>query len=617
MLKGEIDMKIYQEIFWTDSQVVIGYINNDARRFHIYVANRVQLIRDNSDPSQWYYVDTSENPADHASRGLHASDIHSTNWLRGPKFPWESELHLTPSTPTDLLVGDPEVKTIQVLATKANNCDDILRRLSQFSSWTKLVKVVARIKRLGCKQNQHCEHVTVEERVKAAEKVIKIVQQQAFPQEIKMLQGEEGLPNSSSLFSLDPIWSEGLLRVGGRLKQSSLCHKVKHPVILPNNSHISKLIVSHYHAKICHQGRSQTQMELRSNGFWVIGGSKLVAKLIRTCVLCRKLRRPTESQRIAELPKECLEASAPFTYSGMDCFGPFIVKKARKEYKRYGLIFTCLYSRAVHIEMLEDLSTDSFINALRCFISLKGAVRQLHCDQGSNFIGARNKFKEALKQCDTKLLEVFLTERQCEFVFNTPSASHAGGVWERQIRTVRNVLNATFAQCPGRLDDASLRTLLYEAMAIVNSRPLTVDGINDPQALEPLTQNHLIMMKSKVALPPPGEFVKEDLYATKRWRRVQYLIEQFWGRWKKEYLLNISTRQKWHLPQRNLRVNDIVIIKDDNLPRNHWQLGRVVETVQDRDGLVRRVKVQVGERKSQRKQDLPSKPSVIERPIQK
>ena len=212
---------------------------------------------------------------------------------------------------------------------------------------------------------------------------------------------------------------------------------------------------------------------------------------------------------------------------------------------------------------------------------------------------------------------MFLSEKQCEFIFNGPSASHAGGVWEWQIRTVQNVLNATSAQCPGRLDDASLRTLLYEAMAIVNSRPLTVDGINYPHALEPLTPNHLIMMKSKVVLPPPGVFVKEDLYATKRRRRVQYLIEQFWGRWKKEYLLNITTRQKWHSTQRNLRANDIVIIKDDNLPRNHWRLGRVVETVQDSDGLVRRVKVQVGERKSQRKQDPPSKPSVIERPIQK
>ena len=167
------------------------------------------------------------------------------------------------------------------------------------------------------------------------------------------------------------------------------------------------------------------------------------------------------------------------------------------------------------LSISRDLSTDSFINALRCFISLRGAVRQLHCDQGSNFVGARNEFKEALKQCDTKLLEMCLSEKQCEFLFIAPSASHAGGVWERQIRSVRNVLNATFAQCPCRLDEASLRALLYEAMAIVNSRPLTVDGINDPHALEPLTPNHLIMMKSK----------------------------------------------------------------DDNLPRNHWQLGRVVETV--------------------------------------
>lgn len=364
MLRSELDMKIDEEFYWTDSQVVLGYINNDARRFHTFVANRVQLIRDNSDPSQWHYVDTSENPADHASRGLSASGIQSTNWLRGPKFLWEQELHLSSSAPTEVLVGDPEIKSIQVLATEVLNCSDILRCLSRFSSWTTLIKVVARIKRLGSKQRQNSEHVTVEEREKAVEVVVKLVQQQAFPHEIKILQSDRDLPKSSPLFSLNPILYEGVLCVGGRLKQSSLCHKVKHPVILPNDSHITKLIITHYHAKTCHQGRCQTQMELRTNGFWVIRGSKLVAKLIHTCVMCRKLRRPPERQQMAELPKERVEASEPFTYSGMDCFGPFIVKKARKEYKRYGLIFTCLCSRAVHIEMLEDLSTDSFINAL-------------------------------------------------------------------------------------------------------------------------------------------------------------------------------------------------------------------------------------------------------------
>lgn len=186
-------------------------------------------------------------------------------------------------------MGDPEVKIIQVLATEVNNCNDILKHFNHLSSWTTLVKVVARIKRLTSKPKQHGEHVTIEERKRAAEAVIKVTQQQAFPLEIKMLQSGKNLPNSSSLFNIGPIWSEDLLCVGGRLNQSSLCHKVKHSVILPGNSHITKLIVSHYHAKTCHQGRSQTQMELRTNGFWVIGGSKLVAKLIHNCVLCRKL----------------------------------------------------------------------------------------------------------------------------------------------------------------------------------------------------------------------------------------------------------------------------------------------------------------------------------------
>lgn len=134
-------------------------------------------------------------------------------------------------------------------------------------------------------------------------------------------------------------------------------------------------------------------------------------------------------------------------------------------------------------------------------------------------------------------------------------------------------MNVTIGQCHGRLDDASLRTLLYEAMAIVNSHPLNVDDINDPKSLDPLTLNHLILMKSKIALPPPGKFVKADIYAAKRWNRVQYLTEQFWSHWKKEYLLNISLRQKWHVPRRNFKVNDIVIIKEDTVPRNKWHLG--------------------------------------------
>ncbi|XP_073718035.1 uncharacterized protein [Misgurnus anguillicaudatus] len=575
MLKAELDMKIEQEFFWTDSQVVLAYINNEVRRFHVFVANRVQLIREITDPSQWNYVDTAHNPADYASRGLLVRDISSTSWLSGPKFLWDQKPLPLLKPSTELLVGDPEIKSIQVHATQSSEQNDILERLSRFSTWTTLIKVVARIKRLGSRQSHSAgEVVTVEERSRAAKVVFQLVQLQAFPQDQRTLQRNPSgstIPNSSPLRHLDPILEEGLIRVGGRLKGSTLSQEQKHPIILPKDSYITKLILSHYHEKTCHQGRNQTMNELRANGFWPLGGNKSVAKLIHECVRCRRLRRPTEEQRMSELPRERCEVSAPFTFCGMDCFGPFITKRGRKECKRYGLIFTCLASRAVHLEMLEDMTTDAFINALRCFISLRGAVSHLYCDQGSNFVGAKNELKEALKQCDAEALKAFLADRQCEFIFNAPSASHAGGVWERQIRSIRNVLNITIAQCPGRLDDASLRTLLYEAMAIVNSRPLNVDGINDPMTLEPLTPNHLVLMNSKVALPPPGKFVKEDMYAAKRWRRVQFLTEQFWSRWKKEYLLNVSTRQKWHVPRRNLQIDDIVIIKEDTLPRNQWQ----------------------------------------------
>jgi hypothetical protein len=267
--------------------------------------------------------------------------------------------------------------------------------------------------------------------------------------------------------------------------------------------------------------------------------------------------------------------------------------------------------------MLEDMSTDVFINALRCFVAIVGAVRHIRSDQGSNFIGAKNELRETLKELDMERVAVYLTANQCEFLMNAPHSSHVGGVWERQIRTVRSILTSTLAMCPGRLDNASLRTFFYETMAIVNSRPLTVDNINDPTSLEPLTPNHLLTMKSTTALPPPGKFVNEDMYARKRWRRVQYLTEQFWNRWRKEYVANIAIRQRWHTPRRNMKCGDTVIVKAEDQPRSEWQLARIMETTIDDDGLVRKVKIQIGDRKLGKKGQRLVKPSILERPVQK
>ncbi len=612
VLREELDLTVDQEFFWTDSQIVLGYIKNEARRFHVFVANRVQKIRDLTDPKQWFYVETNQNPADCASRGLKVADLMDSSWWKGPKFLWEREIVTHEKFPR-LLVGDPEVK---VLKTDACVRGSFLERLSRFSDWNTMLNTIARIKRLVSRDRSM--FIRVEEREKAALVLIKAAQREAFEEELKCLsQNPAKLSTNNRLYQLDPILQNELLRVGGRLRKSNAALELKHPVILPKEGIVTQLILEHCHEKTQHQGRGQTLNELRASGYWILGASKVVAKLINNCITCRKMRRPVEEQRMADLPADRVEPSPPFSYSGVDCFGPFYTKQGRKEFKRYGLLFTCLSSRAVHLEMLEDLSTDAFLNALRCFIAIRGAVRQIRSDQGTNFVGAKNELEKGLKDLDQERISTYLSSKQCDFLMNVPEASHMGGVWERQIRTIRSVMNVVLAQVKGRLDDASLRTFFYEAMSIVNSRPLTTNTINDPKSLEPLTPNHLLTMKTSLPLPPPGKFVREDLYARKRWRRVQYLSEQFWSRWRKEYLTNVSLRQQWHTPRRNVHVGDVVIVKEDNVPRNEWRLARVVETSADDAGFVRKVKLQMGQSKLGVKGERLTQVSFLERPIQK
>ncbi|XP_069133231.1 uncharacterized protein [Argopecten irradians] len=200
---------------------------------------------------------------------------------------------------------------------------------------------------------------------------------------------------------------------------------------------------------------------------------------------------------------------------------------------------------------------------------------------------------------------------------NVPSASHMGGVWERQIRSVRNVLASLMLQSGSQLDGETLRTFMCEAAAILNSRPLSATNLNDPHSAEPLTPNHLLTMKSKVILPPPGQFQKTDLYSRRRWRRVQYLANEFWNRWRKEFLQNLQVRNKWISPKRNMRIGDVVLIMDDNQARNHWRMGRVEETFRGEDGFVRKVKVAVGDPTLDNQGRRADRMNFLERPIHK
>ena len=284
----------------------------------------------------------------------------------------------------------------------------------------------------------------------------------------------------------------------------------------------------------------------------------------------------------------------------MDYFGPFLVKRGRSLVKRYGVIFTCLTIRAVHIEVASSLDTDSFIDAFRRFIARRGQVKILRSDNGTNFIGAERELKRAIEELNSSKIENTLRQRGIQWMFNPPTGSHHGGVWERLIRSVRKILSTTLGL--QTMDEEGLHTVLCEVEAIINSRPITKVS-SDPNDLEALTPNHLLLLQSKPSLPP-GLFVKEDLYARKRWKQVQYLSDIFWKRWTREYLPQLQERQKWMRASRCFAEGDIVLIVDDTAPRNSWILGKIIEAVPDQYGLVRQIRIK-------------TKTSTLDRPITK
>ncbi|XP_078364035.1 uncharacterized protein LOC144648306 [Oculina patagonica] len=343
----ELDMAVSEVVFYTDSQVVLGYIRNESRRFYVYVANRVEIIRKISTPDQWRYVESSNNPADLATRGLQAKDLTESDWLTGPVFlrnakgtaPVPDADHVTISA------DDPEVrKEVKscVTNTKQQEFGTLHKGVfEKFSSWQSLRRAIAvliakvrRFKRRNkadiASQREPDQRLSPEVVTQATNTIIKAVQHEAFKDDLCTLtetaaqSGDDrnGVKErkkslkKSHLYRLDPYVDDaGVLRVGGRLRQTNLSSKEKHPVILPKGHHVSKLLLRHYHEEVHHQGRQITHGALRNAGYWLVGGHGAVASLIGSCVTCRKLRGSMLEQRMADLPPDRAEPGPPFTNS--------------------------------------------------------------------------------------------------------------------------------------------------------------------------------------------------------------------------------------------------------------------------------------------------------------
>ncbi len=597
LLRHELGIPVNKIVYYTDATTVLHYIANQKRKFPIFVANRVQFILDYSSISDWHYIDSKSNPADYASRGMNAKDItQNPEWINGPDFLWHSQTTCPLPSPSKDYMSSEELSSCATTAVNTESDTTPTDKLiDYFSDWYKLKLAVAVYHKVCCILHDRKYKCTTDYRMSvqglesAEHSILRYIQSQHFTNEIDCLKHHTRLPKGSHILKLDPYMEQGLLRVGGRLSKSHLQESTKHPVILPKDSHVTHLIIQETHNKLAHAGRNHVLAKLRET-YWVIHGNATVRKMIAKCVTCRRLRMPVSGQKMADLPPERCSDAPPFTYTGVDLFGPFVVKQGRKEHKRYGVLFTCLACRAVHIEVTASLDTDSFLLALRRFVARRGPVVQIRCDNGTNFVGAERELRDALAEMQRKDIHQQLLKRHIEWVFNPPAASHFGGIWERQIRTVRKVLSRLSREFGGMMDDESFCTLMCEIEAIVNSRPITTPSA-DSKDSSCLTPAHILHMKCGITLPPPGIFQRADVYLRKRWRRVQYVANIFWTRWKKEYLLTLQERSKWNHPRRNMAVGDVVIIREDASPRNTWPTGRVTEIEPDRKGLVRAITV--------------------------
>ncbi|CAL9691166.1 unnamed protein product [Knipowitschia caucasica] len=606
LILDELDHKPNAVKFYCDSKVVLGYICNDSKRFFVYVHNRVHRIRQSTCPEQWYYVTSEQNPADVATRSVPASQLMDTMWFKGPGFlqkPPELETHkcfklINPEC-------DKEIRQVTTLSTYIQKKYLSLERFQGFSTWDSLVRAVSFLIHQArshssssfsshiCKGWHRCIQPRTPEELEAARKLIlQCVQRNAYPEEYSSLQTTQKVHSASPLFTLDPYLSEGLIKVGGRLKHASLDTAAKHPILLPSKHHITLLLAQNYHAKVMHQGRQFTEGAIRQAGLWIVGCKRLVSSIIHCCVTCRKLRGKQVIQKMADLPSERTNVSPPFSYVGLDVFGPWTVITRRTrggaaQSKRWAILFTCMTTRGVHIEIIESMDTCSCINAIRRFFAIRGPAKQLRSDRGTNFIATSVE----LGMVQSKKTDFFnyLHANGCTWVFNPPHASHMGGVWERMIGVTRRILDSMFMQNKhSRLTHEVLCTLMAEVTSIINARPLAPIS-TDPSS--PFLLCPAMILTHKQHVPsPPGDFCGKDLFK-KQWKQVQALANEFWSRWRNEYLNTLQSRRKWSTTHRNLQQGDIVLLKQTQAPRNEWTMAIITTVLPSSDGKVRKVEV--------------------------
>lgn len=582
-----------EQIFgWSDSSVALTWIRSCPSKWKTFVANRVSHIQDIIPPDCWRHVRTTDNPADCGSRGLLPEElVNESGWWTGPTW-----LELEKSDwPRSILSVDLETVheehrvTVLVTSTRDTLVESLLSKFSSLKTIQHILAYCLRflhnVKSRKIPTNLRTGPLSPLEVKEALMFLVGFAQRRNFCQEIEMVQNNSANSLTKSLRKLCPFVDDaGLLRVGGRLSRASLEFDVKHPLLLARDDRLTYLLIDEYHHRFMHPG-IQTLHNLLSQHFWILSPKRAIHAVISNCLKCFRVRPlGAPAPLMGDLPSYRVNKLKAFLSSAVDFGGPYDISLGRgrgnKTYKGYICVFVCTSTKAVHTELVTELSSEAFLAALRRFVARRGRCNRLVSDQGKNFVGANNILQRLVDDAAAEFDVI-------KFEFNPPGSPHFSGLAEAGIKAVKTHLSRVIGA--QRLTYEEFSTVLTQVEALLNSRPLTPLSA-DPNDLSVLTPGHFLTTEPLSIVPD------EDLSDTKvsvvhRWRLLQKMHQDFWSKWSREYMHTLQQRMKWHDKQPNVEKGALVLLINEQTAPMKWPLGRIVDTHPGSDGVCRVVTV--------------------------
>lgn len=573
---------------WTDSTIVLSWLTKPQVEFKIFVSNRVCQIIERVPDCRWAHVRSEYNPADCVSRGLKPAELqdHDLYW-KGPSFlvqpvaEWDFKI---PAVPINQL---PELKATSLM-TKLDKSED--EWITRFSSYNHMLRVCAWMRRFISlmRKSPAFEGVLSRRELDEVLYVITRMTQRRHLTNLYQDLSNKQCSSSKTLSRLCPfIDQSGVIRVGGRLRNSDITEGRKHPILLPKESHLSVLIARHWHVYACHAG-PRLLTALLHKQFWILSVRQVVHHVLRQCTVCVRLTASNPQPIMSDLPKPRVQQCRPFSQVGVDYAGPIVMREMRlrksREYKAYIAVFICMSVKAVHLELVLDLSTDAFLAAFDRFVARRGLPSDLYSDCGTNFVGAAKQLRKFINHPDNQ--PILSTARACSWHFNPPSAPHFGGLWEAAVRSAKMLLTRVIGN--QRLTLEEMTTVLCRVEAALNSRPL-VPLSSDPHDLECLTPGHFLIGQPLLTVSD-YDIPHQPVNLRNRWKLIQQCFQSFWKRWSLEYLHQLQLRNQWTRQGANVKIDQMVVIKEAGPPLS-WRLGRIIELLPGSDGITRVVKV--------------------------